>query len=293
MLAQHLTGVATGRCWKDCAGWSEARRGLTRTTARPKSLPMRIIDTDINDRGSRYAALLRDHIGIGVQPPDQRRIRGDDPARLTRTGRGRRRQPGVEDEGPSGVDQMLAQRRRPEHRTPLGPERLAHRGGDKDVIRSRQPGRMHAPAVLAYALQLSQTGEDQAVGRNNADALSSFSQLAGQYFLANRAAMEAAMKDGTDAAKYCKIDMAAAMQDLAKRGVNELHVEAGARLMGPMIAAGLVDELLVYLAPKILGRDAREMFSLAEPLKLADALQFDLHDVARVGSDVRMILRAT
>lgn len=64
-------------------------------------------------------------------------------------------------------------------------------------------------AVLAYALQLSQAGEDQAVGRNNADALSSFSQLAGQYFLANRAAMEAAMKDGTDAAKYCKIDVAA------------------------------------------------------------------------------------
>lgn len=90
-----------------------------------------------------------------------------------------------------------------------------------------------------------------------------------------------------------KIDMAAAMQDLAKRGVNELHVEAGARLMGPMIAAGLVDELLIYLAPKILGRDAREMFSLAEPLKLADALQFDVHDVARVGSDVRMILRTT
>lgn len=63
-------------------------------------------------------------------------------------------------------------------------------------------------AVLAYAMQLSQTGEDQAVGRNNADALSSFSQLAGQYFLANRTAMEAAMKDGTDADKYCKIDVA-------------------------------------------------------------------------------------
>ena len=46
--------------------------------------------------------------------------------------------------------------------------------------------------------------------------------------------------------------------------------------MGPLIAAGLVDELLVYLAPKLLGRDAREMFSLAAPDKLADAIQFDL-----------------
>lgn len=41
----------------------------------------------------------------------------------------------------------------------------------------------------------------------------------------------------------------ASLQDLGARGINELHVEAGARLMGPLIAAGLVDELLVYLAP--------------------------------------------
>lgn len=95
-----------------------------------------------------------------------------------------------------------------------------------------------------------------------------------------------------DAANPGKIDLPAAFKDIGRRGVNELHVEAGARLMGPMIAAGLVDELLVYLAPKLLGRDAREMFSLAEPLKLADATQFDLHDVARVGEDVRIILRA-
>ncbi len=95
-----------------------------------------------------------------------------------------------------------------------------------------------------------------------------------------------------DAENPGKIDLTAAFKDIAKRGVNELHVEAGARLMGPMIAAGLVDELLVYLAPKLLGRDAREMFSMPEPLKLADAPQFDLHDVTRLGEDVRIILRA-
>ena len=89
-----------------------------------------------------------------------------------------------------------------------------------------------------------------------------------------------------------KIDLAATMQDLGARGINELHVEAGARLMGPLIAAGLVDELLVYLAPKLLGRDAREMFSLPEPDKLAEAMQFDLHDVTRVGDDIRVLLRS-
>ena len=95
-----------------------------------------------------------------------------------------------------------------------------------------------------------------------------------------------------DPANPGKIDLAATMQDLGTRGINELHVEAGARLMGPLIAAGLVDELLVYLAPKLLGRDAREMFSLAAPDKLGDAIQFDLHDVSRVGDDVRVLLRS-
>ncbi len=95
-----------------------------------------------------------------------------------------------------------------------------------------------------------------------------------------------------DAARPGKIDLAAALQDMGARGVNELHVEAGARLTGPMVAAGLVDELLIYLAPKLLGRDAREMFSFNGPEKLADAMQFDLHDVTRIGDDIRVMMRA-
>jgi diaminohydroxyphosphoribosylaminopyrimidine deaminase / 5-amino-6-(5-phosphoribosylamino)uracil reductase len=95
-----------------------------------------------------------------------------------------------------------------------------------------------------------------------------------------------------DAARPGKIDLAAALQDIGARGVNELHVEAGARLTGPLVAAGLVDELLIYLAPKLLGRDAREMFSFNEPGSLADAMQFDLHDVTRIGDDIRVMMRA-
>ena len=95
-----------------------------------------------------------------------------------------------------------------------------------------------------------------------------------------------------DAKQIGKIDLPAALQDLGARGVNELHVEAGARLMGPMVQAGLVDELLVYLAPKLLGRNAREMFSINEPGKLSDALLFDLHDLLRLGDDVRIMMRA-
>jgi diaminohydroxyphosphoribosylaminopyrimidine deaminase / 5-amino-6-(5-phosphoribosylamino)uracil reductase len=88
-----------------------------------------------------------------------------------------------------------------------------------------------------------------------------------------------------------KIDLAKAIAEIGSRQVNELHIEAGARLMGPLIQAGLVDELLVYQSPKLLGRDAREMFSIPEPLQLGDALRFEFHDVTRIGNDVRMILR--
>ncbi|MBY4612066.1 RibD family protein, partial [Rhizobium sp. 9T] len=50
-----------------------------------------------------------------------------------------------------------------------------------------------------------------------------------------------------------KVDLAAMLQDLAARGVNELHVEAGHKLNGSLIREGCVDELLVYLAPKLIG----------------------------------------
>ena len=56
------------------------------------------------------------------------------------------------------------------------------------------------------------------------------------------------------------------MAALAADGINEVHVEAGARLNGALLAAGLVDELLVYLAPCLLGDGARGMFALPAPL---------------------------
>ena len=64
-------------------------------------------------------------------------------------------------------------------------------------------------AAMAYALQLAQTGDDQAQGRADADALSSFSQLAAQFFISHRAAMEQAMDDGTDAGMFCRVGGAA------------------------------------------------------------------------------------
>ncbi len=89
-----------------------------------------------------------------------------------------------------------------------------------------------------------------------------------------------------------RVDLAAMMRALAERGVNELHVEAGARLNGALLEADLIDELLLYIAPTVLGDPARGMFERRLPLPTLDAqAQFDWHDVQRVGADLRVLAR--
>ena len=87
-----------------------------------------------------------------------------------------------------------------------------------------------------------------------------------------------------------KVDLAAMLVDLAQRGINELHVEAGHKLNASLLRAGLVDELLVYLAPKLLGL-GREMAAFGPLESLADALEFEFTDVQRVGGDFRLMAR--
>ena len=87
-----------------------------------------------------------------------------------------------------------------------------------------------------------------------------------------------------------RVDLAAMLGFLAERGVNELHVEAGAKLNGALLAAGLVDELLLYLAPCLLGDPARGMFALPSPLsQLAQRVQLRIREVSRIGDDWRVL----
>jgi diaminohydroxyphosphoribosylaminopyrimidine deaminase/5-amino-6-(5-phosphoribosylamino)uracil reductase len=88
-----------------------------------------------------------------------------------------------------------------------------------------------------------------------------------------------------------RVDLMALLRELARRGMNEVHVEAGARLGGALIAASLVDEMLFYLAPNLLGDGARGMFHLPEPADLADKTKLVLHDVRLVGEDLRLLAR--
>jgi len=87
-----------------------------------------------------------------------------------------------------------------------------------------------------------------------------------------------------------KVDLAAMLRDLAQREINELHVEAGHKLNGSLIREGLVDELLVYLAPKLVGQ-GRQMAHFGPLADLAEAVAFEFLSSDRVGPDLRLVAR--
>lgn len=87
-----------------------------------------------------------------------------------------------------------------------------------------------------------------------------------------------------------KVDLAAMLADLAARGVNELHVEAGHKLNGSLVREGLVDEFLVYMAPRLLGA-GRDLAAFGPLESLADTLDLRWISVERIGDDLRLIAR--
>jgi diaminohydroxyphosphoribosylaminopyrimidine deaminase / 5-amino-6-(5-phosphoribosylamino)uracil reductase len=88
-----------------------------------------------------------------------------------------------------------------------------------------------------------------------------------------------------------KVDLAAALADLGRRGINELHVEAGHKLNGSLLREGLVDELLVYLAPKLLG-EGLGVAALGPLGSLDDASAWRFTGVEQIGPDLRLLARA-
>jgi diaminohydroxyphosphoribosylaminopyrimidine deaminase/5-amino-6-(5-phosphoribosylamino)uracil reductase len=88
-----------------------------------------------------------------------------------------------------------------------------------------------------------------------------------------------------------RLDLDVVLKALAQRGCNEVQVEAGATLAGAFVAAGLCDELLLYLAPRLLGPQARPLLGLPAPAGLDAADAWRWHDVRQVGADLRVLLR--
>jgi diaminohydroxyphosphoribosylaminopyrimidine deaminase/5-amino-6-(5-phosphoribosylamino)uracil reductase len=86
-----------------------------------------------------------------------------------------------------------------------------------------------------------------------------------------------------------KVDLMGLMHELGRREINELHIEAGTKLNGSLLRENLVDELLVYLAPGILGDTARGMFSLPELADLAGKRLVQFVHVQAIGGDIRIL----
>ena len=82
------------------------------------------------------------------------------------------------------------------------------------------------------------------------------------------------------------------MKTLAEKEINEIHVEAGATLNGALMQEGLVDEMLVYLAPCFLG-SGKNMLSLNHIDRLADKIALDFQEIVPVGGDIRIVARLT
>lgn len=87
-----------------------------------------------------------------------------------------------------------------------------------------------------------------------------------------------------------KVDLPQVILELGKRQINELHVEAGSKLNASLIREHCVDELLVYLAPTILG-DGRGMFNLPALENLQDKLSLKFHEIKQIGEDLRILAR--
>lgn len=88
-----------------------------------------------------------------------------------------------------------------------------------------------------------------------------------------------------------RVDLAALLRELAGREMNEVMVEAGPRLNGALLAQGLVDEILLYLAPHLMGDAARGLFHLPGLQRLAERIELDILDVRAVGRDWRVQAR--
>ena len=88
-----------------------------------------------------------------------------------------------------------------------------------------------------------------------------------------------------------KVELKDLLEELGRRGINEVHAEAGFKLNGSLLREGLVDELLLYLAPCLIGHAASGLFNLPELTTLNDKRCLKIHDLRQVGADIRVVAR--
>ena len=84
------------------------------------------------------------------------------------------------------------------------------------------------------------------------------------------------------------VDLPELMQYLAERECNEVLIEAGATLAGSALSSRIVDELVIYVAPHLMGSDAKGMFNMPELQTMQDRIELAIQDVRMVGDDLRI-----
>ena len=87
------------------------------------------------------------------------------------------------------------------------------------------------------------------------------------------------------------LDLDAALRLLATRGINEVQTEAGATLCGSLLQAGLVDELLLYVVPVLLGARGKPLFGGWDAPTMAERFDLQLIETRQVGPDLRLLLQ--
>jgi diaminohydroxyphosphoribosylaminopyrimidine deaminase / 5-amino-6-(5-phosphoribosylamino)uracil reductase len=88
-----------------------------------------------------------------------------------------------------------------------------------------------------------------------------------------------------------KVDLPEMLQELGRRGINELHVEGGFRLNGSLVREGCVDEFLIYMNPSLLGDSAQGMVNLSDMTSLDQRVRLEIRSVDRIGDDLRILAR--
>jgi len=88
-----------------------------------------------------------------------------------------------------------------------------------------------------------------------------------------------------------KVDLKAMMVKLAEAGINELLVEAGPVLNGALVTAGLVDEIVFYFAPSLLGNSAQAMVAMPEITDLSEKYDLQMTDIRKIGVDIRLMAK--
>jgi diaminohydroxyphosphoribosylaminopyrimidine deaminase/5-amino-6-(5-phosphoribosylamino)uracil reductase len=88
-----------------------------------------------------------------------------------------------------------------------------------------------------------------------------------------------------------KVELPRMLEELGRRGINELHVEAGFRLNGSLVREGCVDEFLLYFNPSFLGDGAQGLFDLPAFSRLEERISLNIVSVDRIGEDLRLVAR--